>query len=87
MWIDRNSGRTLRIERKARDLPSVFPIGTVESSSDYQFVRIGGTGRFLLPARSETLICPRGGAICSRNTIDFRNYKKYSTEASIVFDP
>ena len=86
VWIDRKNGRALRIERKAYDIPSEFPVGTVETASDYQFVRIGGTQKFLLPAHSETLICERGGASCSRNTIDFGSYKKYSTEASISFD-
>jgi hypothetical protein len=87
VWIDRENGRTLRIERKTLDMPARFPVGNVETAADYQFVRIGGAQKFLLPARSETLICERGTTNCSRNTIDFRNYKKYSTEASINFDP
>ena len=60
---------------------------TVETAADYEYVRIGGgTQQFLLPVHSESLSCQRGTSNCSRNTIDFRNYKKYSGEASITFD-
>ena len=86
VWINRENGRTLRIERKTQDMPPRFPVSMVETAADYQFIRIGGTREFLLPARSETLICQRGSYNCSRNTIDFRNYKKYSAETSINFD-
>ena len=58
----------------------------VETVADYEYVRIGGAQQFLLPVHSETLSCQRGTNYCSRNAIDFRNYKKYSGEATITFD-
>ena len=76
----------LRIEMQARSVPSEFPFDTIETSADYEYVRIGGTQQFLLPVHSENLMCQRGTNTCSRNTIDFRNYKKYSGESSITFD-
>jgi hypothetical protein len=48
-------------------------------------VRLGGTQQFLLPVHAETLGCQRGSSFCSRNTIDFRNYHKYTGESTIEF--
>jgi hypothetical protein len=31
------------------------------------------------------LSCQRGTNMCSRNTIDFRNYHKYSGESTVTF--
>ena len=86
IWIDKKNGRVLRIEMQARNIPSEFPLDTVETVADYEYVRIGGVQQFLLPVHSETLSCQRGTNYCSRNAIDFRNYKKYSGEATITFD-
>jgi len=56
----------------------------VESATDYQYIRIGER-QFLLPVHAETLSCERGTSICSHNVIDFRNYHKYTGEATIEF--
>jgi hypothetical protein len=85
MWIDKETGRVLRIEMQAYALPAEFPMDKVESATDYEYVRIGDR-QFLLPVHAETLICQRGTNICSRNNIDFRNYHKYSGEADIKFE-
>lgn len=85
IWVDPRNARVLRIEMQARSLPLEFPADTVESVLDYEYVRIG-TGEFLLPVHSESLSCQRGTNNCSRNTIDFRNYRKYDADSSITFD-
>ena len=85
VWIEPQTGRVLRIEMQARDLPKEFPTDHVESTTDYQYVRLGGTQQFLLPVHAETLSCQRGSSFCSRNVIDFRNYHKYAGESSIEF--
>ena len=36
---------------------------------------------------SEALSCTRGSSDCTRNTIDFRNYKKFGADTSITFEP
>jgi hypothetical protein len=56
----------------------------VESATDYEFVRFADR-QFLVPVHAETLSCERGTDNCGRNTIDFRNYHKYSGESSIIF--
>lgn len=85
VWIDKENYRVLRLEMQAQNLPSEFPLDTVESATDYDYVRIGGPS-FLLPVHSEALSCIRGTGDCSRNVIDFRNYRKFGSEANITFD-
>jgi hypothetical protein len=85
IWIDPRSGRVLRIEIRAVRLPEEFPLDTVESAVDYEYIRLGGPNEFLLPVHAELLNCQRGTSMCSRNTTDFRNYHRYSGESSIIF--
>jgi hypothetical protein len=85
IWIDKENFRTLRVEMAARNLPKTFSLDTVESAVDYDFVPIGDS-KFLLPVHSEILDCQRGTSYCTRNVIDFRNYKKFTADTSITFD-
>ncbi len=85
IWIDKENARVLRIELSARNMPRAFALDTVESAVDYDYVPIGD-GRFLLPVHSEALSCERGTSICSRNVIDFRNYRKFGADTSVTFD-
>jgi len=85
IWIDRETGRALRIEMAAKGLPSGFPLASVESDTDYDFVKIGD-GKYLLPVHSETTSCEQGGMMCLRNETDFQNYDKFSANSSITFD-
>jgi hypothetical protein len=84
VWIDKETKRVLRIEMQATRLPEAFPSDKVESATDYEFVRFADR-QFLVPVHAETLSCERGTDNCGRNTIDFRNYHKYSGESSIIF--
>ena len=86
IWIDKETHRTMRLEMQSRNVPDAFPIDKVESATDYEFVRLG-SGTFLLPVHSESLSCMRGTNQCSRNVIEFRNYKKYGSESNITFQP
>ena len=86
IWIDKENYRVLRIELSARNLPRTFPLDTVESAVDYDYVVIG-EGKFLLPVHSEALSCARGPSGCTRNVIEFRDYKKFGADSSVTFDP
>ena len=85
IWVDKATYRVLRIEISARNLPRDFPLDTAESSIDYDFVMIGDQ-KVLLPAHAESLSCSRGTPDCTRNTTDFRNYRKYGAETDITFE-
>jgi hypothetical protein len=86
IWIDKENSRVLRIELSARNMPKTFALDTVESAVDYDYVAIGDN-KYLLPVHSEALSCERGTSVCSRNVIDFRNYKKFTADSSITFEP
>jgi hypothetical protein len=86
IWIDKETSRVLRIEQQGRSLPVLFPFDTVETAADYDFIRLGTAGPFLLPVEAEVLSCQRGTSLCSRNQIEFRNYRKFGAESSVVFD-
>jgi hypothetical protein len=86
VWIDKETSRVLRIEQQARGLPALFPFDTAETTADYDFIRLGTAGPFLLPVEAEVLVCQRGTSLCSRNTIEFRNYRKFGSESEITFE-
>ena len=85
VWIDKRTSRVLRIEMQTRRMPAEFPLDKVESAVDYEYVRLGGAETYLLPVHSESLSCQRSSFACSRNSIDFRNYHKYTAESEITF--
>ena len=88
VWIDPQTARVMRIEMQGYGFPSSFPLDDVETSTDYEYTRLGDAHQYLLPVHAETLSCQRGTPYCSRNTIDFRNYRKYTGESTITFgDP
>jgi hypothetical protein len=86
VWIDTKTAGVMRIEMSATNIPPEFPLDQVEASNDYGLVRLSSADQYLLPTHAETLSCERNSPICSRNTIDFRNYRKYSADAVITFD-
>ena len=82
VWVDPSTARVLRIEMQARNIPSEFPMDTIEAAVDYSYVSIGGKS-FLLPVHAESLGCPRGTGDCSHNIIDFRNYHEFRVDVKI----
>ena len=84
VWIDRDTRRVLRIEQRTAALPSDFPLSKAESTLEYGYVKIE-QGTYLVPALSDNLTCSSGSGSCSRNSIQFRNYRKFSTDSSITF--
>ena len=85
IWIDKENYRVLRIEMAAQPMPRSFPLDTVESAVDYDYVAIGDS-KYLLPVHSEALSCARGTSQCSRNVIEFRNYRKFTADTNITFE-
>ena len=82
VWIDETTQRLVRIEMQALNLPLGFPLDTMELTIDYAMIRIGSQ-EYLLPAHSSILSCSRGSARCTWNKIEFRNYRKFSSESFI----
>jgi hypothetical protein len=86
IWIDRETSRVLRLEQQTRNMPLLFPFDTVETATDYDFVRLAAADPYLLPVDAEVLSCVRGANTCSRNRIEFRNYRKFGSESNITFE-
>jgi hypothetical protein len=84
VWIDRETGRTMRIEQQAVGLPRGFAYDKSESALEYGFVSIEGK-RHLLPVESVNMACMSGSPQCSRNILQFKNYRKFSTDSNITF--
>lgn len=82
IWVDPVSFRTLRTEMQAVKLPSDYELDWVEQMTEYGWVKIGEE-KLLLPVRSENLACWRYTTKCSRNEIEFKNYRKFSAESTI----
>jgi len=86
IWVDKETSRVLRIEMEAYNLPRLFPFDTVEAATDYDFIRLAAAEEeYLLPADAEVLNCERGSTACSRNRIEFHNYRKFDSAISITF--
>lgn len=88
VWIDAETKQVLRIEQAADDLPPDYPATQVESSTDFDIVRLRGLeADFLLPVRAEFIIGDRRQRRFSRNLIYFKFYRKFETDIKIVDVP
>ncbi len=85
IWIDRETGKVLRIEKSARGVPSRFPLRRIESSTDYSLVTIGGQN-YMLPTGTETITCTRRDVTCFKNETVFENYRKFDASAHITYE-
>jgi hypothetical protein len=84
IWVEKSSAEVRRIELQADSVPKDFPLDEIQSAIDYESVSLG-TARFLLPVKAENLSCQRGSSFCTKNTIEFRDYHKYSGESTVTF--
>lgn len=87
IWVDRETFRILRLEFQLTDIERGFPITAFQSSTEYDWVKIGEEN-YLLPARSDAKFTVRESNILTqqRNVILFRNYQKYGSEVRILDD-
>ncbi len=85
VWIDKATHNVLRIEEQTGPLPSSFPFDKAESVVEYGYVRIDANS-YPLPVHSEILTCQRGSSICTKNEINFQNYRKFGADSTVTFD-
>lgn len=84
IWIDKQTARVLRYERSADEIPEAFPLDSVEQSIDFEPVMLGSR-KVLLPVESKNLACQRGSAYCTRNLLEWRNYRQFGAESTVDF--
>ena len=81
--MDEETHMVLRLTQQA-EIPPGFPISANESTVDYEYAAVGGK-RYLLP--TPAYIKTRSGKYLAENNVEFRDYRKFQTEANITFDP
>lgn len=82
VYIDQQTNKVMRIRMDIQGLEN-FPIDQIALDLNYDNVDIGGQ-EFVLPIKST--MKSRAGALLSWNDVEFRNYQKFSTGATINFD-
>ena len=85
IWIDQETFHVLRIYERTDSLPKNFPFDKAESTLEYGFVRIDGSN-YVLPTHAEILTCQAGSSACTKNEINFQNYRKFAADSKITFD-
>ena len=84
VWIDKDSRRVLRIELRATTFPRDFTISRAECKLQYAWVKIEQKS-YLLPSASENIGCMSGSGACTRNVLEFKNYRKFTADSNITF--
>ena len=84
IWIDGETRRVLRIEQRAAAMPPDFPFSSAQSILNYDYVKLDGLP-YLLPAKAENLGCMSGSGSCTRNVIEFHNYRKFTADSKVRF--
>jgi hypothetical protein len=83
VYVDNDLHVVKRVTLEAENIPASFPIRKAETVLDYEFTDIAGH-EFLLPYKSTTEMSADG--VLTLNEIEFRLYRKYSTESDIKYD-
>jgi hypothetical protein len=83
IWVDKETLRILRLEQRASSLPRGYPFTRAECTLVYGWVRIDDRA-YLMPASGENLGCMNGGS-CTRNAIEYRDYRKFVADSKIIY--
>jgi hypothetical protein len=83
VYVDEETHMVLRMTQQA-EIPRGFPISANESTVDYQYAAVGGK-QYLLP--SQAYGKTTSGKFVAENLVEFCEYRKFQTEATITFDP
>ena len=79
--VDRDTKLLLHLTTDA-ELPTGFPMRQSSTALDYDFAEVGGQ-EFLLPLKADVEM--RSARLHTRNVVEFQNYQKFQTDASISF--
>lgn len=83
VWVDRATAQVMKLTMSAVNIPADFPVRTADTTLEYDYVDIAGL-IFLLPKRATVLMSE--GRVVTRNEIEFRLYRKFTTDTKITFD-
>jgi hypothetical protein len=85
VFVDRETHQVMRITHAPSGIPASWPLAAMSGDLDYGFAEIGGQ-KLLLPLHAELNLSFRDGSQ-ARNLMDFSNYRKFTTEATLKFQP
>ena len=85
VYIGQNDSSPRRIDFRATELPAGFPMRDASLSVRFGFVSLGGRA-YLLPTRAYSA-CAYGKRSKLRSEVEFSQYRKYTAESKIGFDP
>jgi hypothetical protein len=74
----------VHLELEATDVPKGFPLDRAERSVDFAMVQIG-TEKYLMPATGYWFGCYRNSYACFLNRVDFREYRRFSSDSTVRF--
>lgn len=83
IYIDQRSYQVMRFTAEAVGIPADWPISATSSIVEYAFADIGGQ-QFLMPVTVEGNVVMKDKQ--TRNLIQFSDYRKFSSEATIDFE-
>lgn len=85
IYIDRETHRVLKLTAVPSGIPADWQITAVSQELDYGFTEINGQP-FFLPLHAQMFATLRDGGQ-TRNEIEFGNYRQFSSEAILKFEP
>jgi hypothetical protein len=82
--IKPQTAEVVHVELEAIDMPMGFPLDRAERSVDFGAVQIG-TEQYLMPTTGYWFGCYRNTYACFLNRVDFRNYRRFSSDSTVRF--
>jgi hypothetical protein len=84
LYADPATGAVWRITDTASEIPAALLTREISTTIDYDEVSIG-TNKYLLPVEAIVSLLLENKKV--RNEMEFRNYRKFEADSSIVFGP
>jgi hypothetical protein len=85
VYVDRETNRVLKLSAVTSGFPASWRLTSFSQEIDYGFAKIGGQ-QFFLPLHAQTKGTMQDGSEV-RNMMDFGNFRKFSSEATLRFEP
>jgi len=88
VWVDPEKKQVMKISQSTAQIPVTFPISYAETTTEYGYSSIRGIeGRqFLLPLRAELIMRESRQHSSTRNVIEFREFRKFTSDVKLVSD-
>jgi hypothetical protein len=85
VYVDRETNRVLKITAVTSGIPASWALTSFSQEVDYGFAEISGE-KFFLPLHAQANATMQDGSQ-TRNEMEFGNYRKFSSEATLQFEP